>query len=57
MNPRSNSERKMHFVCLKKIKNKDNNKPAFWVGHSKLGSLDKNKFLKEHHILMKMKLV
>ena len=33
--------KKINFVCIR-IKKcfKDNNKPANWVGHSKLGSLD-----------------
>ena len=30
---------KIHFVCLQFFF-KDNDKPAHWVGHSKLGSLD-----------------
>ena len=37
---------KIHIVCLKKSCFKDNNKPAHWVGHSKLGSLDIDEFFK-----------
>ena len=39
MNPRIRDKRKIHLACLQK-RIKDNNKPAHWVGHSKLGSLD-----------------
>ena len=39
MNLRSRNERKIHFVCLQK-QIKDNIKPAHWVGHSQLRSLD-----------------
>ena len=37
---------KIHFACLKNNCFKDNNKPAHWVGHSKLGSLDIDEFFK-----------
>ena len=43
LNPRSRYERKIHFVCPKKAF-KDNNEPAHWVGHSKLGSPDLDEF-------------
>ena len=46
MNPRSNDERKIHFVCLQKECFKDNNKPAHWVGHSKLRYIDIYEFIK-----------
>ena len=36
---------KIHFVSLQK-EFKDNDKPAHWVGHSRLRSLDKDYFLK-----------
>ena len=35
----------IHFLCFQK-KTKDNDKPAHWVGHSKLGSLDIDDFFK-----------
>ena len=36
---------RIYFVCLKKtIRN--NNKPAHWVGHSKIGSLEIDEFFK-----------
>ena len=35
----------IHYVCLIFLF-KDNNKPAHWVGHSKLGSLDIDNFFK-----------
>ena len=37
--------KKIHFVCLLR-KIKDNDKPEHWVGHSKLGSLEIDDFLK-----------
>ena len=47
MNPRSPDERKNQFcVSSKNICFKDNNKPAHWFGHSKLISLDIDKFFK-----------
>ena len=45
MNPRSHDEIKIHFACLQKII-KDNNKPAHWVDHSKLRSLDIDELFK-----------
>ena len=40
--------RKKKSICVssKHICFKDNNKPAHWVGHSKLGSLDIDEFFK-----------
>ena len=46
MNPRSRNERK-NPLCVSSQKSfKDNNKPAHWVGHSKLRSLDTYDFFK-----------
>ena len=40
-------QKKKLILCVFKEKSfKDNNKPAHWVGHSKLKSLDKNDFFK-----------
>ena len=44
MNPRSHDERK-HQFCVSS-KKKVNNKPAHWVGHSKLRSLEIDNFFK-----------
>ena len=58
MNPNICNERKINFVCLQKyILFKDNNKPAHWVGHSKLRSLEIDEFLKEHQTFMNTRLV
>ena len=43
MNPKSQDEQKNPF-CVSSKKNKDNFKPAHWVGHSELISLDKGYF-------------
>ena len=40
VNPRSHDERKNPFCVSLNFFSKDNNKPAHWVGHSKLRSLD-----------------
>ena len=37
---------KIYFVCLQKICFKDNDKPAHWVDHSKLISLDMDELFK-----------
>ena len=37
---------KIHFLCLKKYCFGDNNKPAHWVGHSKLRSQDVDELFK-----------
>ena len=43
MNPRSHDERNNPFFVFSK---KKNDKPAHWVGYSKLGSLDIDDFFK-----------
>ena len=47
MNPRSRDERKIYLVCLQKtFFLNDNNKPAHWLVHSKLISLDIDELFK-----------
>ena len=57
VNPRSRNERKIHFVCLQIKCFKDNVKPAHWVGHSQLISLDTDDLFKRTPKLMKNRLV
>ena len=45
VNPGSRDEIKIHLVCFQE-KNKDKNKPAHWLGHSKLISLDIDELFK-----------
>ena len=46
MNLRSHDEKTSHFVCLRKNFLKITINLAHWVGHSKLGSLDKDELFK-----------
>ena len=46
VNPMSHNERKIYLVCLQKNCFKHNNKPAHWVVHSKLISLNIDEFFK-----------
>ena len=47
VNSRSRDERKINFVCLFINRFKYNNKPARWVVHSQLRSLDTYDFLRK----------
>ena len=47
VNSRSRDERKINFVCLFINRFKYNNKPAHWVVHSQLRSLDTDDFLRK----------